>query len=191
MTMKDYAKVNHVPIIKDGGLDLLLKTIKDENATRILELGTAIAYSAIQMAKLGPSMQIDTIERNEEMYQKAQENVKEAQLESQINLIFGDIKEYQTDKEYDLIFVDAAKGQYYNYIDQFYDNLKTGGCFVCDNMIFHDMIYNIEAIKGRNTRQLVKKIVHFRENVQDDKRFAIIKYDDIGDGIWILFKKEN
>lgn len=188
--LKTYAKENHVPIIKDAGLAYLLATIQKYQAYQILELGTAIGYSAIQMAKLDPRIMIDTLERDPKMYHKAVGNIKDAQLSSQINAVLVDIKDYQTDKEYDLIFVDAAKGQYHNYLEQFYSNLKTGGLFVFDNLVFHDMIYNVEAIKNRNTRQLVKKIIKFRQNVQEDKRFDIILKDNIGDGVWILVKKE-
>lgn len=188
--IKDYASENHVPIIKDGGLMALLKTVNDYQAKNILELGTAIGYSAMNMASLDKDIHIDTIERDEKMYQEAIKNIKNAKLDNQINSLFMDIKDYKTDKIYDLIFVDAAKGQYHNYLNQFYDNLKTGGIYFFDNMVFHDMIYHIDEIKNRNTRQLVKKIVKFRQTVQDDKRFDIIMQDDIGDGIWILIKKE-
>lgn len=187
--LKQFAKDNHVPIIQDGGLDFLLKTIKKINAKDILELGSAIGYSAISMARLSDDIHIDTIERDQKMYEEALKNVKDAALNDQITLNFMDIRDYVPSKKYDLIFVDAAKGQYYNYLNQFIDYLKEDGVMFFDNMVFHGLTKDPDAIKNRNTRSLVKKINKFKELVKEDSRFDIILYEDIGDGILILTRR--
>lgn len=187
--LKSYARENHVPIIRDGGLEFLLKTVKEGGYHNILELGTAIGYSAINMAQISDDIQIDTIERNPEMYAQAVQNVKEANLEGQIHLHFGEIKEFVPTKTYDFIFVDAAKGQYYNYLNQFIDYLEPKGRMFFDNMAFHGMVEHPELTNNRNTRQLVKKIKNFRDMVQDDERFDIILYENVGDGILILNRR--
>jgi len=187
--IKKKALEEKVPIIKDEGLFFLLDEIKKNNSRDILELGTAVGYSAIQMAKLNKDIHIDTIERNKDMYDKAIRNIKDEGLDNQINVHFGEISEYSTDKKYDLIFVDAAKSKYGDYLEQFIDNLKEDGVMVFDNMIFHGLIYDTDSIKNRNTRSLVKKIVKFREKVHNDKRFDIIFNDLVGDGILLLRKK--
>ena len=188
--LKQFAKDNHVPIIQDGGLDFLLKTIKKINAKDILELGRAIGYSAISMARLSDDIHIDTIERDQKMYEEALKNVKDAALDNQITLNFMDIRDYVPSKKYDLIFVDAAKGQYYNYLNQFIDYLKEDGVMFFDNMVFHGLTKDPDAIKNRNTRSLVKKINKFKELVKEDSRFDIILYEDIGDGILILTRRK-
>ncbi|MDY3092672.1 MAG: O-methyltransferase [Erysipelotrichaceae bacterium] len=188
--LKQFAKDNHVPIIQDGGLDFLLKTIKKINAKDILELGSAIGYSAISMARLSDDIHIDTIERDQKMYEEAFKNVKDAALNDQITLNFMDIRDYVPSKKYDLIFVDAAKGQYYNYLNQFIDYLKEDGVMFFDNMVFHGLTKDPDAIKNRNTRSLVKKINKFKELVKEDSRFDIILYEDIGDGILILTRRK-
>lgn len=188
--LKQFAKDNHVPIIQDGGLDFLLKTIKKINAKDILELGSAIGYSAISMARLSDDIHIDTIEREEKMYEEALKNIKDAALDNQITLNFMDIRDYVPSKKYDLIFVDAAKGQYYNYLNQFIDYLKEDGVMFFDNMVFHGLTKDPDAIKNRNTRSLVKKINKFKELVKEDSRFDIILYEDIGDGILILTRRK-
>lgn len=188
--LKQFAKDNHVPIIQDGGLDFLLKTIKKINAKDILELGSAIGYSAISMARLSDDIHIDTIERDQKMYEGALKNVKDAALDNQITLNFMDIRDYVPSKKYDLIFVDAAKGQYYNYLNQFIDYLKEDGVMFFDNMVFHGLTKDPDAIKNRNTRSLVKKINKFKELVKEDSRFDIILYEDIGDGILILTRRK-
>ena len=189
--IKDYAVEHHVPIIRDGGLEFLLQTVSEGHYRDILELGTAIGYSAINMAKISKDIQIDTIERNPEMFEQAQINVQKENLADQIHLNFGEIKDFVPNKKYDFIFVDAAKGQYYNYLNQFIDYLLPEGIMFFDNMEFHGMVKNPELTKNRNTRQLVKKIKNFRDKVQEDPRFDIILYEDIGDGILILSRRKD
>lgn len=187
--IKAKALKNKVPIIKDGGLLFLLDLIKKENIKDILELGTAVGYSSINMAKINSDIHIDTIEKNKEMYDEAIINIKNEELEDQITVHFVPIEEFKTNKMYDLIFVDAAKAQYAKYLEMFIDNLKEKGVVLFDNMVFHGMIYDIENIKNRNTRSLVKKIYKFRENVVNDSRFDIMFYDNVGDGLLVLRRK--
>lgn len=187
--IKNNALKKDVPIIKDEGLIFLLDLIKEKKFKNILELGTAVGYSAINMAKLDKSIQIDTIEKNEEMYKQALINIKSEGLDNQIKVHFLPIEEYKTKKIYDFIFVDAAKAQYGKYLEQFLDNLSENGYVLFDNMVFHNMIYDIEAIKNKNTRNLVKKIAIFREKMVNDSRFDIIFYDNIGDGLLLLTRR--
>ena len=187
--IKKDALKKDVPIIKDEGLIFLLNLIKEKNFKNILELGTVVGYSAINMAKIDESIQIDTIEKNEEMYKQALINIKEEGLDNQIKVHFLPIEEYKTEKKYDFIFVDAAKAQYGKYLEQFINNLSDNGYILFDNMIFHNMIYDIESIKSKNTRNLVKKIAIFREKMLNDSRFDIIFYDNIGDGLLLLTRR--
>lgn len=188
--IKKEALDKEVPIIKDGGLLFLLDLIKKENAKEILELGTAVGYSSLNMSYLSEDIHIDTIEKNEEMYKQAVINIQNEAKQSQITTYFTAIEDFKTDKMYDLIFVDAAKAQYGKYMEQFLPNLKEDGVMLFDNMIFHGMIYDIENIKGRGTKALVRKIVKFRENVSNDKRFDIIFNDKVGDGLLVLRRKK-
>lgn len=187
--IKKDALKKDVPIIKDEGLIFLLDLIKEKKFKNILELGTAVGYSSINMAKIDKSIQIDTIEKNEEMYKQAIINIKNECLDDQIKVHFLPIEEYSTDKMYDFIFVDAAKAQYGKYLEQFLANLNENGYVLFDNMVFHNMIYDIGSIKSKNTRNLVKKIVNFREKMLNDSRFDIIFYDNIGDGLLLLTRR--
>ena len=101
------------------------------------------------------------------------------------------IESFQTDRQYDLIFVDAAKAQYGRYLEQFLPNLKKGGKMVFDNMIFHGLSYDVDHIASKNLRNLVKKIIRFREMVHKDERFDIMLFDNIGDGILLLSRRER
>ena len=188
--IKKEALNNKVPIIKDDGLLFILNLIKERNVKDILELGTAVAYSSISMAKMDKNIFVDTIEKNENMYKEAIENIKSERLEKQIKVHFTSIEDFVTTKKYDLIFVDAAKAQYKKYTEQFFDNLKDNGIFVYDNMIFHGMIYNVPNIKNRNTRSLVKKLLNFRDFMINDEHFDIMFHDDVGDGILVASKNK-
>ncbi len=188
-SIKKKALDEKVPIIKDDGLMFVLETIKKYDAKEILELGTAVGYSSMCMARLKKDIHIDTIERNVDMYNQAIKNIKDEGLDKQIEVFFTPIEEFKTAKKYDLIFVDAAKAQYGKYTNQFYDNLKTNGHFVYDNMIFHGLIYQIEEVSSRNLRSMLKKIVNFRDSMANDNRFDIIMHDEIGDGILLATKK--
>ena len=187
--IKNKALKEDVPIIKDGGLIFLLDLIKEKNLKEILELGTAVGYSSINMALLSKDIHVDTIEKNEEMYKQAINNIKNEGLEEQITVFYTPIEEFKTDKKYDLIFVDAAKAQYGKYLEMFIDNLKEDGYVLFDNMVFHNMIYDVENIKNRNTRSLVRKIIKFRETMSNDSRFDIIFYDNVGDGLLLLTRR--
>ena len=189
MKLKEYAKEKNVPIIMDQGLQLLLDTIKDNNCKSILELGTAIGYSAINIAKVNKDIVIDTIEKKEELYIQAQDNVLNEGLTSRINLYNCNINDFVTNKIYDFIFVDAAKGHYNDYLEQFYDNLCQNGILFFDNMEFHGFVKNPMLSNNRNTRQLVKKIIKFYDRIILDTRFESKYYSDVGDGILILRKR--
>ena len=92
---------------------------------------------------------------------------------------------------YDLIFIDAAKAQYGRYMEMFLNNLKDNGYMLFDNMVFHGLVEEPEKITSRNLRNLVKKIIKFREMVQNDNRFDIMMFDNVGDGILVLNRRKS
>ena len=189
--IKSKALQEKVPIIKDDGLAFILEYIKKHNCKRILELGTAVGYSAMNMAGIDKDIHIDTIEKNVDMYGQAITNIKNNKLDSQIDIYNMAIEDFKTDRLYDLIFVDAAKAQYSKYLEMFIDNLDKDGAMIFDNMIFHGLVFEIEKIESKNLRNLVKKIKLFRENVQNDNRFDIMMNDNIGDGILVLTRRKD
>lgn len=187
--IKTYAKDNQVPIIQDAGLDYLLFMVKETNSKKILELGTAIGYSSINMAKLDKEITVVTLERDPKMYEQAKKNIKEEGLEDRIEAVFTDIPAYSTDKVFDFIFVDAGKAHYMDYLNQFIGNLKENGVMFFDNLNFHDMYKDPDAIKNRNTRQLVKKINKFYNSITSNPDYDVEIHREIGDGILILRRK--
>ena len=181
--MKEYALDNNVPIMTEGGINYLMKYIKKNNIKRILEVGTAIGYSAICMCSCDSDIYVTTIERDEKRYLEALKNIKKANMEDRINLIYKDALDVNLDEEYDLIFIDAAKAQNRNFFERFEKNLAEDGTIITDNMNFHGLVNkDLESIESRNLRQLVRKVKEYREFLENNKNYTT-EFFDVGDGI--------
>ena len=116
--LEQYAKEHQVPIMMDDGLSFLLEKLQENQCLSFLELGTAIARTSIEVAKLDPRMRVVTIERNSEMIVQAKKNIEESGLSDQITLIEGDALEVNVDGMFDCIFIDAAKAQYQRFFGE-------------------------------------------------------------------------
>lgn len=187
--MKEYAKENNIPIMMDDGLKFIEDYIKKNNIKRILEIGSAIGYSAIRMC-LNENICITTIERDEVRYKEAVKNIKKAKLENQITLIYDDALNIDLDEKYDLIFIDAAKGQYIKFFEKFEKNLSEKGAIISDNLKFHGYTEQKERIKSKNLRQLVNKIRKYIEFLKENNTYQTTFYD-IGDGIGVTKKRTD
>ena len=186
--MKEYALDNNVPIMTEGGINYLMKYIKKNNIKRILEVGTAIGYSAICMCSCDSDIYVTTIERDEKRYLEALKNIKKANMEDRINLIYKDALDVNLDEEYDLIFIDAAKAQNRNFFERFEKNLAEDGTIITDNMNFHGLVNkDLESIESRNLRQLVRKVKEYREFLENNKIYTT-EFFDVGDGIAVSKK---
>lgn len=185
--MEAYAKMNNVPIMQKEGIEFFRELAEKEKIKSILELGTAIGYSAIQLARLHPDIHIVSIERDQERYQMAVENVKRSGLEEQITLIFDDIMNVELSEMFDCIFIDAAKAQYIRFFERFESNLEQGGVIVSDNLQFHGLVGST-LIKSRNLRALVRKIQGYIDYLKEREDFETIFYE-CGDGIAVSRKR--
>ncbi len=192
LKMEEYANINKVPILKEEGLDILVSTIKMTKAKKILEIGTAIGYSASVFALLDKDIQVDTIERNDKMYDEAINNIKALDLEKQINVIFKDALELDINDlrfdEYDLIFIDAAKSQYTKFFEKYEAKLKKGGIIFSDNLLFHGLVEQSSGKESRNLTQMLKKIRSYNEWLSNNNAYDTT-FLRIGDGIAISIKK--
>ncbi len=177
-----YAKENNVPIIQKEGLNFLIEYIKQNNVKTILEIGTAIGYSSINMALVSDDIQITTIERNEKMYKQAIKNIKDFNLENRINVIYGDALDTVIQDKYDLIFIDAAKAQYIKFFEKYKQNLQMNGTIITDNLNFHGLALHPEEIHSKNLKALVRKINNYKYFLINNKEFQTVFYE-IGDGI--------
>ena len=182
INLEIYAKENNVPIIQKEGLNFLIEYIKQNNVKTILEIGTAIGYSSINMALVSDDIQITTIERNEKMYKQAIKNIKDFNLENRINVIYGDALDTVVQGKYDLIFIDAAKAQYIKFFEKYKQNLQMNGTIITDNLNFHGLALHPEEIHSKNLKALVRKINNYKDFLINNKEFQTVFYE-IGDGI--------
>ena len=183
-----YAKSNNIPIMLKDGINFLTEYIKNNNIKKILEIGSAIGYSAIKMALVSCDIQVTTIDRDTSMYDDAIKNISEMELNNQINVIFDDALNVELNEKYDLIFIDAAKSQYIKFFNKFKDNLAENGVIITDNLSFHGLVIDSSNC-SRNTKQLVKKIRKYIDFLKSNEEFET-EFLSLGDGISIS-KKVN
>lgn len=187
--IKDYAVKNNVPIMNDDGIKFLTDYIKNNNVKRILEVGTAIGYSAIMMCNIDKDITVTTIERDKVRYDEAVKNVDSFNYNNRINLIFGDALDVEIEGKYDLIFIDAAKAQNIKFFEKYKVNLDDNGTIITDNMNFHGLTFMVDTTNlSRNLKQLVRKLKNYHEFLRENEEFSTEFYD-IGDGIAISKRK--
>lgn len=187
--IKQYAETNNVPIMMDDGINFLTTYILKNHVKSILEIGTAIGYSAIMMALVDANVRITTIERDEVRYLEALKNVKLLGLEDRITLIYNDAFNVKLDEKFDLIFIDAAKAQSIKFFEMFERNLNYNGAIITDNLKFHGLVDKSESeIKSRNLRALVRKIRDYIRYLETNEKYNT-EFFDIGDGISVSVKK--
>lgn len=186
--MEKYAEEKNVPIMQKRGMNFLCKFIEKNEIKTILEVGTAIGYSAINMALVNEDINIVSIERDQEKYIEAIKNIKKCKLEKRITLILGDALNIELKDKFDMIFIDAAKGQYTNFFNKYKDNLEEDGFIVSDNIDFHGFVEDMDKIKNRNLRQLVTKLKKYIDFLKNNDEYDT-KFYKVGDGIAITYKK--
>ncbi len=181
--IEEYARINRVPIMKKDAMEYICDFIHENKIKSVLEIGTAIGYSAIRMANNGVS--IVSIERDEARYNLAVENIRKVNYEDRIKLILSDAFDTNISAKFDMILIDAAKGKNKEFIEKFKCNLNINGFIIIDNVDFHGLVGKSETIKSKNLRSLVRKIEKFLEYLDSQNEFKVEKVD-VGDGLIIL-----
>lgn len=188
--MEAYAKENGIPIMEEEGITFLCEWIEKNNCKRVLEIGSAIGYSAIRMANLHEDIEVVTIERDDDRFLMAEKNVQKAGLTDRITLIHDDALNAEVSGMFDLLFIDAAKAQYIKFFERYEPYLKAGGWIVSDNLHFHGFVAHPEIIRSRHLKQMVRKIQKYIEYLQNHKDY-VTEFIDLGDGIAISRKKSE
>lgn len=186
--IKQEALDEHIPIIMDDTLNTLESILRDLKPKRVLEIGTAVGYSAICFCVyLDDEGIIDTIERDEERVIKAKENIRRAEVEDRINIFTGDAVEIlpTLNDKYDMVFIDAAKGKYPFFLEQALRLLSNKGIIIADNILYKGYVmsdYNKHKQRTavRNLREYIKEI---QENPTLDTQIL-----EVGDGLAISRK---
>ena len=187
--IKNYAMENEVPIMQDEGSDFICDYIKNHDVKTVLEIGTAIGYSAIRFAGLSENIRVTTIELDDERYKAAVKNVSEKGLSERINLIHGDALTAEIEGTFDLIFIDAAKAQYTKFFEKYKENLSEGGVIISDNLSFHGMVEDLSLTHNYSTKKLVKKIRKYIDFLKANEEFET-EFFKKGDGISVSRKRQ-
>lgn len=189
-TIYNYGIENKYPIMELNGIANMLFIIKQNNVKRILEIGTAISYSAHMMASVPTVEHIDTIERDVETAKIAEQFIQNGPFKDKINLIVQDALELDNSillKEYDLILFDAAKVQNIKFFEKYTPLLKENGILVTDNILFHGCVENRENLT-KNVLNMVKKIDNYNEFLKQLDNYDTY-FLPVGDGQAIAVKK--
>lgn len=188
-TIKEYALVNKVPIMVDDSIDFIISKIHQKRVKKVLEIGTAIGYSAIMMALSSPNLTVTSIEKDKDRYLEAVKNIKKFNLEDRITLIYNDALEVSLKEKYDLILIDAAKSKNLDFFNKFEKNLEPNGTIITDNLSFHGYVEQEPSqIKNRNIRALVRKIRNYIDFLENNLKYKTTFYE-IGDGLSVTEKR--
>ena len=190
LEMEKYAKENEVPISQPESIRLIEVLLKVMGAKRILEVGTAIGYSAIRMSKASGASVV-TVELSDEMASLAEKNIEEASLAGKIEIIRGDgtkvLSSMEGEGVFDVIFVDAAKGQYLELFPHCKRLLRSGGLLISDNILYKGMTATDELVVRRKIT-IVRRLRAYLEMLKENKEFAT-SIVPIGDGVALSFKE--
>lgn len=191
--MQDYAQKFDVPIIQDQGLELMLQLLRIKQPATILEIGTAIGYSSLMMARHLPNTRIVSIERDKARYDEAVNYHKRSDINERVTLIKADALEIDNEDipqgPFDVIFIDAAKAQYQKFFEKYESLLKEDGMIISDNLLFHGHIFDNNQKQSRNLKQLVRKINRYNDWLANHPNYDTLLLP-IGDGVAISLKRK-
>ena len=187
--IKQKALEDHIPIIMDDTLEVIEKELKENKPKRILEIGTAVGYSAICFSEfLQNNGIIDTIEREHSRVTEALDNIKRAEVEDKINIIEGDAVEVlpTLTGEYDVVFIDASKGKYPFFLKEALRLLAPKGIIFADNVLYKG--YVLSDYNKHKQRTAVRNLREFLSELQSNETLET-KILKVGDGLAIAKRK--
>jgi predicted O-methyltransferase YrrM len=183
--IEKYGRDNKIPILLDESLDFITGKLAEIKPHRVLEIGTAIGFSAINFSKyLDEGGRIDTIEIESLRVEQALENIKMVGVEDKIRVMEGDaldILPYLNEK-YDVIFIDASKGKYNEFFEHALRLIKVGGWIIADNVLYKGMV--MSDYNKHKQRTAVNKLRAFIDSVMSNERLESELFD-IGDGLTV------
>jgi predicted O-methyltransferase YrrM len=184
--MEDFAKENKVPIINENGRKVFIEIIKKYKPQRVLEIGTAIGYSALLTTYYGAeNAKIISLELDEERAKQAQDFINQSAYKEQIKIILGDaaknIEKLDKNYKFDMVFIDAAKGQYPDYLQKVLPLLADDGIILADNVLFRGYVMSEEK-PPRRYKTIVKRLREYIAMVSDTDKFTTEIFEN-GDGL--------
>ncbi|MDC3413298.1 O-methyltransferase [Aquibacillus sp. 3ASR75-11] len=189
--IESQAKNEQIPIMEPLGLDFLKQIIRLKQPKKILEIGTAIGYSALQMLDASPTSTIVTIERDVKRYKQAMHNITSLDKQKHIEILLGDAFAMEQEAEkrgpYDLLFIDAAKGQYQRFFETFHAFVRSNGVIISDNVLFRGLVVKEES-SNKRLQQIAAKIRDYNEWLVNHSGYSTTIIP-VGDGVAVSVKK--
>lgn len=189
--IEKFGRENKIPILLDDSLEYISNLLEKERPNRILEIGTAIGFSAINFSKyLSENGRIDTIEIESLRVEQALENIEKVGVSNKIRVMEGDaldILPYLVEK-YDVVFIDAAKGKYNEFFEHAKRLCRKGGYIIADNVLYKGMVQS--DYNKHKQRTAVNKLRLFIDTVLNDEKLES-ELLEIGDGLMISKVKEE
>lgn len=183
---------NNVPVMRPETRELIKTQLLIKKPQNVLEIGTAVGYSSLYMSKyLCEDSKITTIELDEERYNQAVDNIKYLGKDDVITVIKGDASDVLKtlpDKEFDFAFVDAAKGQYINYLPDVLRLVKSGGLIISDNVLQDGDVLESHYLVEKRNRTIHDRMREYLYVLNNDERLetAILS---VGDGVALSVRK--
>lgn len=183
--IKEKALEEHIPIIMDDTLKVVDKILKETKPKKILEIGTAVGYSAMCFSEyLQEDGIIDTIERDKERIAEAKVNIEKVGAAEKINILEGDAVEIlpTLTGKYDMIFIDAAKGKYPFFLKEALRMLEKNGVILADNILYKG--YVMSDYNKHKQRTAVRNLREYIHEVTEDPNLET-EILEVGDGLAI------
>lgn len=190
LRLEQEALVEKIPIIQIESIQLLSQLVQIKQAKSILEIGTAIGYSTIWLARAQPNAQVLSLEIDERMVKRARANISEASLADRVTVLHRDattaLPEPYTEKRFDFIFMDASKQKYEQYLERYLPLLEPNGVLAIDNVLFHGLVYRRPT--ERRQAWIAEQLNQFNHKLFHHPQLVTSMYP-IGDGLSISIKK--
>lgn len=181
--IKEKALEDHIPIIMDDTLEVIANRLKNVKPRKILEIGTAVGYSAICFSEfLSEDGKIDTIEREHDRVEEARKNIEKAEVQDKINIIEGDAVEIlpTLQGKYDVVFIDASKGKYPFFLKEALRLLADNGIIFADNVLYKG--YVLSDYNKHKQRTAVRNLREFLAELQNNQELKT-EILEVGDGL--------
>jgi Predicted O-methyltransferase len=185
--LMEYAARHRVPILHPESVEALKTIVKSHQPQRVLEVGTAIGYSAMHIASVDDSIHVTTLERDPNMVNLANKFIESHGFANQITVVSTDAATFELPFPVDLIFIDAGKAQYQVMFERFAPQLNEGGLIVCDNYYMHGLTM---ANAPKSKRTMARKLEEFKSFLSKHPNFdtSIV---EVGDGLSVSRKQAS
>lgn len=181
----NYAVDNYVPIIDSDALTVVKQYIAIKGVKNILEIGTAIGYSALHFASVNEGVHVTTIEKDADVHKIANGNINESVYKDKIQTILGDAKEVELGNDrFDFLFIDASKGNNQLFFDKYREYLTDDALIIVDNIFVRGLIVN-EDVENKNKRKLRDKVRTFNQAMKDSEYTT--SFLNVGDGLLVIY----